>query len=116
MSLFSGTTSPLGKRLKKVRRELSALDNDMKSLSGSSFRSGGLPRLSYRSPPAARSQPNPRAWRQLNDPRFLDHLTRTMQMTRPSLFDRRTQKGRAFVVLIFVSLVAWWLIYKFSDM
>jgi len=149
MSPLFKRTSVLGKRLKKIRKELLLIHCDIRSLSktveepGTAFE---LPRVrseSSREPgrtaevreaaapvvgtltdkpgssregeePGRQGHGKPRTkGHHIRDERFTDYLASSFQTVRPLRRERRIQRNKAIVMVIFVLLALFWGVYRF---
>lgn len=133
-----GDKGTLEGRLKQIRKELSLIDKDLKSLSGSaSHASSGAPKPRIRSRELrekverntasplreARAEVSPVKSKKTgfapsanakldNDGRFLDYLSSSFNSGRPLGQERRIQRNKAILMLIIVLFILFLVLYR----
>ncbi len=134
-----GDKGTLEGRLKQIRKELSLIDKDLKSLSGSASHSSPdkpKPRIrskelrekvERKSAPTAvqeplREVPPPKSKKSVlapsasvkmdNDGRFLDYLSSSFNSNRPLGQERRIQRNKAVLMLIIVLFILFLVLYR----
>lgn len=125
--------STLEKKLKKVRKQLSSVDNSLRSLSrtaegtvtslpdraGSPDREDARPRVTVdggRLDRPGRNAPRtlPRGRSQKHDTRFISYLASGgLESARPLRREKHTQRNKAIVMSVFALLVLVWVLFRF---
>jgi hypothetical protein len=128
--------SPLTKRIKALKKELAAVDNDLKALSkGRAKRShdraaqpdvedkrgeeqvakparhvaiSGLPAASDKVEEEVQ-----RLGRRIHDRRFADYLSTSFQSVRPLRHERKVQRNKAILMAVLAALALFWVLYRF---
>jgi hypothetical protein len=122
-------SSSLDKRIKQVKKELSAVDSNIKALSKSVDRRKGHTTVrgdkqTGSTTPAAGARAGKKTAeahvkevryqpQRIYDQRFADYLASSFQTVRPLRHERRVQRNKAIVMVLFVLLALFWVVYRF---
>ena len=119
--------SVLKKKLKKVEKELSAVSSDIRSLSKGKRRRGsvgqpspfglppspsGLRRTSRRTSRRAGTGAEKQEGSAIHDERFADYFSGSFEAVRPLKHERKLQRNKALVMVIFVVVVLLWVLSR----
>ena len=128
MSPFFDKQSDLDKRIRKIRKELSSIDSNLKSLSrkppapisgdrpaGEPGRPAAGPRGAFEAQGFQGSGDEIRAKPGVNtrDERFAEYLANSFQTVRPLRRERRLQRNKAIVISVFVLILLALILYWF---
>ena len=116
--------SPIGD-LKRLRKELNEIDQNIKTLAGPGPAVEPEPPMpldeDVRPPP--QSAPTPRQEREeqvvrerakrIRDDRFASYFAGSFEGMRPLRHERRIQRNKAILMIVFVLLVLFWVAYRF---
>ena len=105
--------STLDKKLKKVRKELSSVDSNLRSLSRTLEQPGESPAGGVIAPP---DPPRilPRSRSQDHDTRFISYLASGgLESARPLRKEKHSQRNKAIVVSVFALMVLVWVVFRF---
>jgi len=123
--------SPLAKRIKALKKELAAVDSDLKALSKGEAgetrkedvqaevagrnerRSTVSPSVGRNGGPDRMEREVRRIGRQIRDQRFADYLSTSFQSVRPLRHERRIQRNKAILMIILAGLALFWVLYRF---
>lgn len=111
--------SEIDKRLKKIRKELSAVNSEIESLDVKAEKSRGAARGPVPAMGGAGEGGFGRAGRRAaaqstrGDTRLADYLSTGFRPTRPLRRERRVQRNKAIVMSVFVLVVIFWVVCHF---
>ena len=111
--------SEIDKRLKKIRKELSSVNNEIESLDVKAEKSRGAARGPVSAMGGAGGGDSVRAGRRAAaqstrcDARLADYLSTSFRSTRPLRRERRVQRNKAIVMSVFVLVILFWVVCHF---
>lgn len=113
--------APLAKRIKEVEKEMSTLDESIRSLAKSASKQGpkrantpgGTPVDPEVDTALDIDEKVKVQGERLRDERFADYLSSSFQTVRPLKHERRTQRNKAIVMVGVVLVVLFWFLSRF---
>ena len=122
MSALFKKKSPIERRKKKLQKEISSLDSNIKALSKKAGRKPAKQSAAQTGTPAGETteagrglQPEEKVRRmpgRQRDERLVDYLADNLDSARPLRHERRIQRNKAIVMVIVVLIVLFWLVYR----